>query len=58
MSNHSPEKLVKAIHRSTPRKYSADEKRRLARGFGYTSENAEDNLNAEQLTEMVSSLTK
>ena len=35
-----------------------DEKRRLARGFVYTSENAEDNLNAEQLTEIVSSLTK
>ena len=35
-----------------------DEKRRLARGFVYTSENAEDNLNAEQLTKMVSSLTK
>ena len=35
-----------------------DEKRRLARGFVYTSENAENNLNTEQLTEMVSSLTK
>ena len=29
MSNHSPEKLVKAIHRRTRRKYSAKEKIRI-----------------------------
>ena len=29
MSNHSPEKLVKAIHRRTRRKYSAEEKIRI-----------------------------
>ena len=29
MSNNSPEKLVKAIHRRTRRKYSAEEKIRI-----------------------------
>ena len=29
MSNYNPEKLVKAIHRKTRRKYSAEEKIRI-----------------------------